>query len=59
MDTMTVQELIDKLKYFDKDMKVVGVNEVKLDTMEKTEIVCNDYQVSVKHIGFETVVKIQ
>jgi hypothetical protein len=34
---MTVQELIDKLKYFDKDMKVVGVNEVKLDTIEKTE----------------------
>lgn len=56
---MTVQELIDKLKYFDKDMKVVGVNEVKLDTMEKTEIVCHDYQTSVKHIGFETVVKIQ
>jgi hypothetical protein len=34
---MTVQELIDKLKYFDKDMKVVGVNEVKLDTIAKTE----------------------
>lgn len=56
---MTVQELIDKLKYFDKDMKVVGVNEVKLDTIEKTEIVSNDNQVSVKRIGFETVVKIQ
>lgn len=56
---MTVQELIDKLKYFDKDMKVVGVNEVKLDSMEKTEIVCHDNQISVKHIGFETVVKIQ
>ena len=56
---MTVQELIDKLKYFDKNMKVIGVNEVKLDTMEKTEIVCHDYQTSVKRIGFETVVKIQ
>lgn len=56
---MTVQELIDKLKCFDKDMKVIGVNEVKLDSMEKTEIVCHDYQTSVKHIGFETVVKIQ
>ena len=56
---MTVQELIDKLECFDKDLKVVGVHEVKLDTMESTEIVCKDYQVSVKHIGFETVVKIQ
>jgi kynurenine formamidase len=56
---MTVQELIDKLKYFDKDMKVVGVNEVKLDTMEKTEVVCHDYQVSIKRIGFETVVNIK
>ena len=46
-------------KYFDKDMKVVGVNDVKLDTIEKTKIVCNDYQVSVEHIGFETVVKLQ
>lgn len=56
---MTVQELIDKLKCFDKDLKIVGVNEVKIDTIEKTEIVCHDYQVSVKRIGFETVVKIQ
>lgn len=32
---MTVQELIDKLKCFDKDMRVVGINEVKLDSMEK------------------------
>lgn len=56
---MTVQELIDKLKYFDKDMKVVGVKEVKLDSIEKTEVVCNGYQVSVKRVGFETVVRIQ
>ena len=40
-------------------MKVVGVNNVKLNSIEKTEIVCCGNQTSVKHIDFETVVKIR
>ena len=40
---MTIQELIDKLKSFIKDIKVIGVNEAKLDNVEKTEISCMDF----------------
>lgn len=55
---MTVQELIDKLKYFDKNTKVLGVKDVKSDTIPIVKYHPTDYDLSVREEGFETVVKI-
>lgn len=54
----TVQEVIDELKRFDPQMKVIGADNIKLDTVQKTETECTENQISVKNVGFETVVRI-
>ena len=54
----TVEEVINELKKFDPHMKVIGADNIKLDIVQKTETECTENQVSVKNVGFETVVRI-
>ena len=56
---MTVKELIEKLSKYDKNLKVVGINHIELDTQEKIEVVDNEHNVSLTIVGFETILKIR
>jgi hypothetical protein len=55
---MTVKELIEKLKQYDENLEVVGVNSIEYYWKPITEIVENGGAVSVLQTGYKNTIKI-
>lgn len=54
--TWTVESLIEELKKYDKDMKVIGFSSISLQGRHKTETKVVENQVSTYITGWENVV---
>ena len=55
---MTVKELIEKLKQYDENLEVVGVNSIEYYYKPITEVVENGGAISAVHTGYKNTIKI-
>lgn len=55
---MTVKELIEKLKKYDENLEVVGVNSIEYYYMPITEIVENGNAISAVQTGYKNTIRI-
>ena len=55
---MTVKELIEKLKQYDENLEVVGVNSIEYYYKPITEVVENGGAISAVQRGYKNTIKI-
>ena len=55
---MTVKELIEKLKKYDENLEVVGVNSIEYYYMPITKIVENGNAISAVQTGYKNTIRI-
>ena len=55
---MTIKELIEKLKQYDENLEVVGVNSIEYYYKPITEIVENERAVSAVQTGYKNTIRI-
>lgn len=55
---MTVKELIEKLKQYDENLEVVGINSIEYYYKPITEVVDNESAVSLVQTGYKNTIRI-
>ena len=55
---MTVKELIEKLKQYDENLEVVGINSIEYYWKPITEVVENENAVGLVQTGYKNTIRI-